>query len=564
MGGMRLSGALLVLTACSSSAPSQGAAGTGADGGLTDATTIEAGRAEASSPDGGEDGGPVITNVTITLNPSSALSATLTFTTDRPAIGEANIVNTGAPDNTVDTPLEPAAVTSHSIWLLGMRPSSSFDIAVSATDGAGRTSAVQTTYSTTSLPADFPPLSVVTNDPTKTQPGFLLLNVTEFTGTPVAEPDGVQGSYVVALDQDLAPVWYYRAPVIDPEKLPNGDIVFLDNSNAGWTEIDMMGNTVRTHSAAALGVPVLTHAITPEASGAYLSLVPELRDVPGFPALDGGTSTLAIVGGQSVELPADGGPPSVLADTFDLFNPHTQQGDLNFFDSEDWDSRFPDAGATHDWIHPNAIAVDPSDNNIVSSSYTLSLVYKTDRSTGKLVWALGPGGTFTVTDAGVGQGLAYGEHGSYITAAGTLMCFDDGMARPPTPGCNDIGPAGCFYSRAVEFSLDTTHRTADVVWQYGSPTYGDPDNFYSQIFGNSTLMSGGSVLVNDGCDTAVRVESPLGATNLKSARVFEVTHTTPATKLMELDIHLPIGQFSPDPTYSGFGVYRAHKIPSLY
>jgi hypothetical protein len=52
--------------------------------------------------------------------------------------------------------------------------------------------------------------------------------------------------------------------------------------------------------------------------------------------------------------------------------------------------------------------------------------------------------------------------------------------------------------------------------------------------------------------------------NRKFARVMEVTHTTPAAKVAEFDVDVPFGAYPQDPTFSGFSVYRAVRIPSLY
>ena len=522
--------------------------------------------AASDALDANADAGPVITGLAIEPDPLDVLAATLTFTTDRPARGAALLVNDGAQGNTVQTPIEPALVTSHAIPLLGMREMSTFTVSLSVTDAQGRASTATTSFTTPAKPAWIPPILTVLNDPTRTSKGYTLLDLIEFSGFPAGLTG--PGSGLVALDADFQVVWYRQGGGIDPEKLPNGDLVAIDPP--GWWALDMLGRRVAGQpSLASLGLSTaITHAIQPEANGNFLSLAPELRDVPGFPgALDGGTMTLAVVGAQLLELPPDGGNAAVVADTFDFFDAH-REGTPALFGMGDWDRVFPDAGPTYDWIHPNAISVDPTDGNIVASSRTQSWIYKVTRA-GQLVWRLGYQGDFTLTNPDTDPPEAswqYNQHGSYVTPAGTIMCFDDGNARPQTPGCaqSDAGVDACYYSRAVEFSLDPTTMKATLVWQYGSPTYGDPDNLSSQVYGSSYVLPGGTVLVDDGCEISVRSSSTGDPMVLKWGRVIEVTHTTPAERIAEFDIKVPLGQYPPDPKYSGFGIYRAYRLPSLY
>ena len=72
------------------------------------------------------------------------------------------------------------------------------------------------------------------------------------------------------------------------------------------------------------------------------------------------------------------------------------------------------------------------------------------------------------------------------------------------------------------------------------------------------------MLIADGCELGDRQGSVADPNTLKFARIFEVTHTMPPTKVAEFDINIPLGAYKADPAYSGFGVYRAYRLPSLY
>ena len=498
----------LFLVACSSSG------GDGARGG-SDASTPDVSVTDAPVGDAGPDvdvnvdaGGPVITSVAVTQGPNSVLTAVLTFTTDRPSVGSAHLANTGATaaDNALDVPAELAPTTSHSLDLLGMRALSSFDVTVTATDPQGRASAVKAAWTTPALPSWIPAITPVLNNKAQTSPGYTMLSLLEFSGNPVASATGV-GSGWIAVDSDFQVVWYYPGGGLDGEKLPNGDLVF-PGLGGGWGEIDMMGNTIHAVKNKTLGVDYMTHAFQPEANGNDLGISTTLKYVPGYPAADGGTETFAVVGNKLVEVPPDGGA-AVLADTFDFFDP-LREGDANPLRVPLLEQGvYRDAGATKDWMHGNAIVPDPSDDTIVASTRTQSWIYKFTRQ-GKLVWKLGYQGDFTLTNPDTtvpNAAWEYSQHGVYITPSGTIMAFDDGEDRPTAPGCQtaDAGRNPCFYSRAVEFSLDTASHQATIAWEYGSQTFGDPDNTSTpNIFGSSYVLPGGSagptVLVDDGCE----------------------------------------------------------------
>ena len=305
--------------------------------------------------DASPDAGLVLAGLTVVPNPNSVLSATVQFTTGRPVQASAHVVNLGAGANTFDTPRSSPS-TRTSIPLLGMRAQSDFTITVTATDASGNTATASVPFHTPALPPTFPPITVLTNDTTRTAPGYLVLDLWEFSGTPQARI-GAQGSAVVALDADMQVVWYYDAvPLTDPEKVAGGFYALEGfNDVPSWYEVDMMGNLVASRTAAQLQLDSLSHAITPEQAD-LLSVAPTLRMVGGFPAPDGGTQILPIVGSLVVSMGYDGGA-SVLANTFDFFDVH-YQGNVNSYNASFWDKTYPDAGATRDWTHDNSVAPD--------------------------------------------------------------------------------------------------------------------------------------------------------------------------------------------------------------
>ena len=311
----------------------------------------------------------------------------------------------------------------------------------------------------------------------------------------------------------------------------------------------MMGNPIDHRQAPWIGLASLSHAITPEADY-MISLRRSCgTSTASWQAPRGGT--LPVVGGLIVAMGYDGGS-QVIGNTFNFFDLNNGEGQVNEFNGDYWDKTFPDGGATRDWIHDNAVAVDPTDDTIVVSSHTQSWIYKIRRD-GTLVWRLGAGGDFTLTNPG--DGWQYGQHGSYVTPSGTIMLFDDGEHRPLKPGEKN-------FSRAMEYQLDTQTMQATIIWQYN-------DNFASYIYGSvykleSKMKGETNVLIDDGCELQDKSGVNVDPNNQKSLRVLEVTYATPAEKLAEVDINVPIGGYKPDPAFSGFTAYRAYKWPSLY
>ena len=138
-------------------------------------------------------------------------------------MARAHKVNNGAAFNTFDTPAMSMSATSISLNLIGMRAQSDFTITITATDDAGRTSTAVTSFRTPALPPTIPAIDVVMNDITRTAPGYLVLNMWEFSGEPIARI-GAIGSAVVALDQEMQVVWYFNQKIVtDPQKIPGGN-----------------------------------------------------------------------------------------------------------------------------------------------------------------------------------------------------------------------------------------------------------------------------------------------------------------------------------------------------
>ncbi len=135
-----------------------------------------------------------------------------------------------------------------------------------------------------------------------------------------------------------------------------------------------------------------------------------------------------------------------------------------------------------DYIHVNSINVDTDGNYLVSCRH-LDEVIKVSRLTGSVMWRFGGSKSkrnqFTILNDSEGgfSGFSH-QHEAFRTAAGRIMLLDNGNLKP-TP-----------YTRAVEYEIDETLKTARRTWSY-RPT---PDIFTYSMGSVQELPNGNIVL----------------------------------------------------------------------
>ncbi len=135
----------------------------------------------------------------------------------------------------------------------------------------------------------------------------------------------------------------------------------------------------------------------------------------------------------------------------------------------------PSAGQVFDYLHTNAISVEPDGTLLVSARNT-SAIYKIDRTTGEIAWRLGG----RRSDFRLGPGASFGwQHDVRRQPDGTLTIFDD--EAPPVP------------ARGIVLAVDETKRTASLVREYRRPTAN-----LVQSQGNVQVLATGNVFVGWG------------------------------------------------------------------
>jgi uncharacterized protein (UPF0248 family) len=119
------------------------------------------------------------------------------------------------------------------------------------------------------------------------------------------------------------------------------------------------------------------------------------------------------------------------------------------------------------WAQGNSVEELPN-GDILASFRPTSTVVRISRSTGKIIWKLGPP-------------LVAGQHAPTLLGNGNVLIFDNGVHR-----LDDSMP----YSRVIEINPATN----EIVWKYqDKPAW----NFFSPRMGNAQRLPNGNTLITE-------------------------------------------------------------------
>jgi outer membrane protein assembly factor BamB len=146
-----------------------------------------------------------------------------------------------------------------------------------------------------------------------------------------------------------------------------------------------------------------------------------------------------------------------------------------------------------DYCHGNALEID-YDGNIILSSRNMSEITKISRTTGNIIWRLGgKNNQFTFINDPIK--FSY-QHAIRRTSAGTYTLYDNGNFHVPK------------FSRAVEYRLNETNRTCELIWEYRR----DP-LIYSFAMGYVERLPNGNTSISWGFSNITYTEvTPTGET----------------------------------------------------
>src|SRR4030095_4865318 len=272
-------------------------------------------------------------------------------------------------------------------------------------------------------------------------------------------------AYLIILNNNSEPFYSLQmaAPCFDFNVQPNGNMTYFDGVHGKYFERDTSYNIVDSFFCGN-GYPTDLH---------------ELRVLANRHAY------LMAYDSQHVDMSKivpNGDPNAVVSGLI------IQEIDANknvVFQWRSWD-HFQITDATHinltahnvDYVHGNAIEVD-NDGNVLISSRHMDEITKINRSNGSIIWRLGgKNNQFNFTNDPIK--FSY-QHAIRRLKNGNIILYDNGNYHTP------------HFSRAVEYRLDETNKTATIAWQYrNSPDiYGGAMGFAQRLDNGNTLIGWG-------------------------------------------------------------------------
>jgi len=385
-----------------------------------------------------------IEDLSVEDNPDNVLSCVVRWTT---VIPTSSRVEFGAGDAFSYFVEQQDPVTEHELVAFGMHAEVGYELqAVSVdADDLERRSEVQL-YQTGALP-DF---GVVFELPELREdllePGWTLTNL--------VVDSLLSPTVAIALDQDARPVWYHalgdQPALADVEvTLTRAGRVLIGGDLAPGmspVEVDFGG---RVHWQ---GTPQPDGFLAPGASHHT------------YRELDNGhhlTLVFDEVGGVVT----------------DVIEERDLDGEVVWsWDSTDW---IP--GADQEHIHGNMALIDGDVawfNSLVNGT-----LYKIDRDSGEVLWALGEGGDFTMAPEHDDPWVEL-AHAPELQPDGSFLLYDNGIF----PEHAD--------SRVLQYALDEDDMTASIVWEYPGDLADDP--WFTSYWGDADRLGNGNTLITAG------------------------------------------------------------------
>lgn len=396
---------------------------------------------------------------TVNTNPNLSDAAELSFKRGAADSVRAHYASTDSGDVGV-TPWFPAG--QGTLSLLGLRAGTTYNVTLEARRAETSVLGPSASYDSPPLPQALMGASMTLVSGTPPASGYTL--------TAMSGPDG--HGYLIAFDGTGAIRWYHDCgpwDVQEAKQQTNGDLtVYVGNaigSNAApgaFVELTPTGDSVRSISAKGSaytdGHELMVQS---DANGKRIAdylFGYDIRNV-NETAYGGGTND-QLAGHQLLRIGATGAVDTLM------------QG-WNYWNHAD---RIDPPLADQSIDHPNSIDFD-IDGGVIASFRNLGAVVKIDPATHKVLWQLG-GARNQFTFVGDPLNGFSGQHSVRVLPNGHFIVFDNGVSNS-TPA-----------SRAVEYAVDESARTATMVWQYVP----DPPLF-NQFTGSVQRLANGNTVV---------------------------------------------------------------------
>ena len=279
---------------------------------------------------------------------------------------------------------------------------------------------------------------------------------------------GSQPSYMAIIDSLINPSWFINSGPLGLDfKVNQNKLSYFDKNNKSWIILNEYMNETDTLECVN-GYLADFHDIQLLANGGYLlqtydSIYVDMSQIdPG-----GNTNALIII---------------LIIQEFDsnknLIFEWNAWEHLNIAD-------YHNLNLTSNrivWMHGNSIHID-LDSNILVSNRRSSEVIKIDRNNGEVIWYFGgPNNEFSITNDPY-NGFSR-QHDVRRIENGNILLFDNG---------NDHDPP---ISRAVEYEIDESQKTANLVWDFSHPEgyVGLAMGSVQRLPNNNTLINWGRLL----------------------------------------------------------------------
>jgi len=295
---------------------------------------------------------------------------------------------------------------------------------------------------------------IVNNDP---YPANIFLHTT-----------GAQPRYMAIIDSLINPSWFINSGPLGLDfKVNQNKLSYFNKNNKSW--IILNEYMVETDTLECVnGYDADYHDIQLLANGGYLLQAYDSISVNMSEIISGGNTNAMVI--------------LLIIQEFDsnknLIFEWNAWEHLNIADYDNLD--LTDNKIV--WMHGNSIHVDV-DSNIIISNRRSSEVIKIDRNNGEVIWYFGgPNNEFSITNDPY-NGFSR-QHDVRRIENGNILLFDNG---------NDHDPP---ISRAVEYEIDESEKTADLVWDFSHPQgyVGLAMGSVQRLPNNNTLINWGRLL----------------------------------------------------------------------
>jgi len=279
---------------------------------------------------------------------------------------------------------------------------------------------------------------------------------------------GSQPRYMAIIDSLINPSWFINSGPLGLDfKVNQNKLSYFNNYNKSWIILNEYMNETDTLECVN-GYDADYHDIQLLANGGYLLQAYDSISVNMSEIISGGNNDAMVI--------------LLIIQEFDsnknLIFEWNAWEHLNIADYENLD-------LTNNrivWMHGNSIHID-LDSNILVSNRRSSEVIKIDRNNGDVIWYFGgPNNEFSITNDPY-NGFSR-QHDVRRIENGNILLFDNG---------NDHDPS---ISRAVEYEIDESEKTADLVWDFSHPQgyVGLAMGSVQRLPNNNTLINWGRLL----------------------------------------------------------------------